>query len=62
MKVKDFKNLPDEFDSLDVFMSERTTDFTYGLVNSFRIKEINFSEEPDGEVLAREKVLILDEE
>ncbi len=62
MKVKDFKNLPKEFDNLDVFMSERTTDFTYGLVNSFRIKEINFSEEPDGEVLAREKVLILDEE
>lgn len=62
MKVKDFKNLPEEFDNLDVFMSERTTDFTYGLVNSFKIKEINFSEEPDGEVLAREKVLILDEE
>ena len=62
MKVKDFKNLPKEFDNLDVFMSQRTTEFTYGLVNSFRIREINFSEEPDGEVYAKEKVLILDEE
>jgi hypothetical protein len=31
-------------------------------VNSAYVKEINFVEEPDGEVLSRDKVVILDEE
>jgi len=53
------KDMPDE---MDVFIGERKTEFTYGLVNSAVIREINFKEDPDGEVLAREKVLILSEE
>ncbi len=46
---------------MDVFVAERKTEFTYGLVNSAYVKEINFVEEPDGEVLSRDKVVVLDE-
>ncbi|WCM42428.1 hypothetical protein MG290_01795 [Flavobacterium sp. CBA20B-1] len=63
MTVKELKekiaNLPD---SMDVFVAERKTEFTYGLVNSAFVKMINFMEEPDGEVLAQDNVLVLDEE
>ncbi len=63
MTVKELKekiaNLPD---NMDVFVAERKTEFTYGLVNSASIKKINFMEEPDGKVLAQENVLVLDEE
>lgn len=47
---------------MDVFIAERKTEFTYGLVNSAFVKKINFVEEPDGEVLAQDNVLVLDEE
>lgn len=53
------KDLPD---GMDVFVGERLTEFAYGLVNTARVKEINMSEEPDGEVLARMEVLILEED
>jgi len=43
-------------------VAERKTEFTYGLVNSAFVKKINFMEEPDGEVLAQDDVLVLDEE
>lgn len=46
----------------DVFMDERKTDFRYGLLNSVRIQEINFMEDPDSEVLSTGVVVILDEE
>lgn len=63
MTLKEFrektKHLPE---NLELFMAERKTEFTYGLVNSAYVKEINFKEDPDGEVLATDKVLILDEE
>ena len=63
MNVKQLKkaiqNLPDH---MEVFVAERKTEFAYGLVNSARVKKLNFSEEPDGEVLAQDNVLILDEE
>ena len=63
MTVKELKekiaNLPD---SMDVFVAERKTEYTYGLVNSAFVKKINFVEEPDGEVLAQDNVLVLDEE
>lgn len=63
MTVKELKekiaNLPD---SMDVFVAERKTEFTYGLVNSASVKKINFMEEPYGEVLAQDDVLVLDEE
>lgn len=50
-------------DDMDVFIAERKTDFTYGLVNSVTCKEINFMEDPDdNKALASGKVIILDEE
>lgn len=62
MKLRDLKALPASMDNLEIFIAERKTEFTYGLVNSATVKEINFSEEVDGEVLAREKVLVIDED
>jgi len=63
MTVKELKQKLNEFpDNMDVFVSERVTDFAYGLVNSAYIKEINFMEEPGGEVLSSDKVVIIDEE
>lgn len=63
MNVKQLKeaieNLPD---SMDVFVSERKTEFTYGLVNSAKVRKIDFVEDPGGEVLAQDNVLVLDEE
>jgi hypothetical protein len=63
MTIKQLKekiaNLPD---NMDVFVSERKTEFAYGLVNSASVKQINFMEEPNGEILAEEDVLVLDEE
>lgn len=56
---QELEGLPD---LMDVFVAERKTEFTYGLVNSANVKEINFLEDPEGEPLAKDKVLILDEE
>lgn len=52
------KDLPDH---LDIFVAERKTEFTYVLVNTAKVQEINFMEEPDEEVLSRYEVLVLDE-
>lgn len=49
-------------DNMDVFISERKTEFTYGLVNSATVKAINFMEDPNGLPLATDEVLVLDEE
>lgn len=63
MNVKELREiLKDKPDNMQVFVTERKTEFTYGLVNSARVKKINFVEESFGEVLARENVLLLDEE
>lgn len=63
MTVKELKEELIKYpDSMEVFMAERKTEFTFGIVNSAYIKEINFVDEPGGEVLCREKVVILDEE
>jgi len=63
MTVKELKEkiykLPD---NMDVFISERKTEFEYGLVNSAYVQEINFMEEPDGKVLSRDKVVVIDED
>ena len=65
MNIKQLKekiaNLPDD---MEVFVSERVTEFAYGLVNSATVKEINFSEDesPASKVLAMDVVLILSEE
>lgn len=63
MTVKELiKELSKHPEYMDVFIAERKTDFTYGLVNSVRKKEINFMEVPDGEVLSRDYVIVIDEE
>jgi hypothetical protein len=49
-------------DNMEVFLAERKTEFTYGLLNGVHSKEIAFMEDPDGEVLATDNVVILDEE
>lgn len=50
-------------DNMDIFLAERKTDFTYGLLNSVSVKKINFIESPDDtEAMASERVIILDEE
>lgn len=49
-------------DNMDVFIAERKTEFTYGLLNSVIGKCICFSEDPDGDPMANDDVVILDEE
>jgi hypothetical protein len=49
-------------DNMEVFMDERRTDFTYGLLNTVASREINFMEEPGGEVLSESEVIILSED
>jgi hypothetical protein len=63
MTVKELKQKLEQYpDNMDVFLDERTTEFTYGLLNSISSKKINFKESPDdSEILARETVLILSE-
>lgn len=63
MNVKELiEILKDKPDNMQVFVAERKTEFTYGLVNSAKVKKINLVDYPDGEVIARENVLLLDEE
>ena len=63
MTVKELKEIIKDLpDTMDVFMDERLTDFTYGLVNSATVREINFMEDVNGPVMATGKVLILSED
>jgi len=63
MNIKELKELIAALpDTMEVFVAERKTEFTYGLVNNAYVKEIDFMEEPEGEVLSTDEVLILDEE
>lgn len=63
MTVKQLKEKLNEFpDHMDVYVAERVTDFRYGLVNSISVREINFCDESEGEVLATDKAVVLDEE
>lgn len=63
MIIKELKqiieNLPE---TMEVFVDERSTEFTYGLVNSAKVKEIDFMEEPNGKPICKDKVLVLSEE
>ena len=63
MNIKELKekikNLPD---TMDVFLDQRLTDFTYGLANSAEVKKIDFMEEPEGEVLNSYECFVLSEE
>lgn len=63
MTVKKLKEELENYpDTMEVFVAERKTEFDYGLVNSVYDKVINFKEDPGGETLARDRVLIIDEE
>ena len=63
MTVKELiEKLKTHPEDMDVFVAERKTDFAYGMVNSVGVKEIDFMEEPWSEPLAKDKVVVLDEE
>ena len=49
-------------ENMEVFIAERKSEFTYGILNSVSKQEINFMEEPNGEVLSSDEVVILDED
>ncbi|GJN60452.1 hypothetical protein [Elizabethkingia anophelis] len=66
MTVKQLKekieNLPD---NMEVFMGERVTEYSYGLVNSAEVRNILFydMDDPDNEdIQAKDEVLVLTEE
>lgn len=66
MTIKELKEIIKHLpDNMDVFIAERVTEYTYGLVNSGLVKEIDFYDEsdPDNEDLhAKDDVFILTEE
>lgn len=49
-------------DNMDIFLDERLSEFTYGLLNGVRKQEIVFMEDPNGEVLSTNEVIILSEQ
>lgn len=58
--IEAIQHLPD---NMDVFMGERLTTFTYGLVNSVIVKKIDFYEdENDDQPLASDEVIVLTED
>lgn len=70
MTVKELKEKLSKYpDNMEVFVAERLTEFTYGLVNSCYSKEIRFTEDPYGTdedeiengTYSLETVVILDE-
>ena len=64
MTVKELKNELEKYpDNMDIFIAERKTEFSYGLLNSVESKVIGFVESPnDTEPLGEDEVVILDEE
>jgi hypothetical protein len=64
MNVKQLKKELEKYsDEMDVFLSERKTEFSYGLLNSVKKRKIDFKESPDDdEALASGDVVVLDEE
>ena len=67
MTLGEFRQLTaHEPDSMDMFVQQDTTgkehDFEYNLVENAFIKDLSFSEEPNGKKLAREKVLVITDE
>ena len=45
----------------EIFIDERMTDFRFGLLNGVVHREINMMEEPQGEILSKEWVIVLSE-
>ena len=66
MNIKELKEIIKDLpDNMDVFIAERITEFSYGLVNSAYTKEILFYDEEDSEnedLQAKDTVLVIDEE
>lgn len=64
MTVKQLKDELSKYpDNMDVYIAERKTEYYYGLLNSIKKEEIQFAEDPDGDVFpGKETVIILDEE
>ena len=68
MKVQELINQLNKYPAdMEVFMSERQTGFTYGLVNSSMMREIPFTEDenPSKEELSeapRNRVVVLSED
>ena len=63
MTVKELRLiLADLPDTMEIFMEQRKTLYDYGLVNSAKVKEIGFSEDEGGDIIATDNVLVLDEE
>ena len=63
MTVKELKEKLNKYpDNMDVFVAERKTEFSFGLVNSTREEVIDFKEEPNSETLSSMAVVVIDEE
>lgn len=63
MTVKELKQQLEKYpDHMLVFVGERMTDFTYGMVNTVSLKEISFMEEPGDEPLATYTVVVIEED
>jgi len=57
--IETLKSFPPD---MEVFMDMRTTEFKYGMIESVKPREINFSEDPDSKALAKDIVIVLSEE
>lgn len=58
--IKELSKFPSE---MEIFMAARESDFGFGLLNSIYTKEIGFYEDSyDSKELAKETVIILDEQ
>jgi len=63
MNVKQLKEELSKYpDTMDVFVDVRLTEFRYGLLNSAKVKLIDFMEDPDSKPLASEDVVVLSED
>lgn len=66
MTIKELKEIIKDLpDNMDVFIGERISEFTYGLVNSARLREIHFYDDSDPEnedLHGSEEGLVLTEE
>lgn len=64
MTIKQLKQaIADLPDHMDVFIGEKSTDFGYGLVNTARVKKIDFYDsESDETPLASDDAFVLEEE
>ena len=63
MNIKELKEMIKDIpDNTEIFVGKRMTEFDYGLINSAKIKEINFMEDFGDKPLCKANVLVLEEE